>query len=62
MKTQITRRAKPTLRKIRIDRHIEEIEIDTSIPKTFNVTFLNKKGVRIERHIIVNEKKNVAWY
>ena len=62
MTIHITTKATHTPRKIRIDRHIEEIEIDTSIPKTFNVSFLNKKGERIERHIIVNEKKSVAWY
>ena len=56
------RRTKPTSRKIRIDRTIEEIEIDTSKPTIYAVTYLNKIGERIERHIIVNEKKSVAWY
>ena len=44
MTTTIIRKANPTSRKIRIDKNVEEIEIDTTIPKTYNVFFLNKKG------------------
>ena len=48
-------------KKIRITPEVEEIEIDTSVPKIYPVTFSNKWGQKVLREIKVNEKKSVSW-